>query len=47
MKETSGAAGASATPIVGAAAVGGILVAAAVAYVALREPAEAPTPEPA
>lgn len=47
VKETSGAAGASVTPIVGAAAVGGIVVAAAVAYVALRDPAEPVTPEPA
>jgi nucleoid-associated protein YgaU len=45
-KETSGASGASVTPIVGAAAVGGVIVAAAVAYVTLRDPADPPTPAP-
>ena len=46
VKETSGASGASVTPIVGAAAVGGVIVAAAVAYVTLRDPAEPPMPAP-
>jgi nucleoid-associated protein YgaU len=44
-KETSGASGASLGPILGAAAVGGVLVAAAVAFVTLRGPDD-PAPEP-
>lgn len=47
VKETNSAAGASVTPIVGAAAAGGLLVAAAIAYVTLRDPGDTSAPAPA
>lgn len=47
VKETNSAAGARVTPIVGAAAAGGLLVAAAIAYVTLRDPGDTSAPAPA